>query len=321
MTRPGEPRGLGPPPSRRPPGRRPPGAQSSGRGRTARARAPPAEHRLPRRARRRAGRGRCRDPSSRRRPRTVVAGNRPTTGRKSSTRPKIPAQRCSTGTGRPTRSATKLRALPGSAGVTCSSAVNSDSSAQSRKPPASTRPSASAASSRSRAGRSAGTRRHARAGARSRSSAPGRHDQPLERAEQAARIAVGRDQDALRLDCRPASRPGCARGSRPRLGRQHREPANPARGLQRGVARMEDRAGEAPAERLVDPLRREAVLAQPRVLGRQRVALLLVGGQAQASGPPEGVAGQRLDPVERRPPSAARAAAPLRGRSPRAVTS
>src|SRR4051812_31819231 len=71
---------------------------------------------------------------------------------------------------------------------------------------------------------------------------------------------------------------------------------------------MEDRARKQPAERfiqLLTPLDREAVLSQCLVLGLELGSLVRVCGQAQAAGPPEGVARQLGKPIEvvlRQPP-------------------
>ena len=72
-----------------------------------------------------------------------------------------------------------------------------------------------------------------------------------------------------------------------RLGCEHGEAAHPARGLERGVAGVEDRGAEAAVERILHPLRREAVLAQQLVLDVESVALLLVRGEPQAPGAAE----------------------------------
>ncbi len=80
------------------------------------------------------------------------------------------------------------------------------------------------------------------------------------------------------------------------------QPAHPARRNERPVRRMEDRAEVEAVERrreLVDPLDREAVLAQRVVLAAKRGALRLVGGEPEAPDAPERVARKRLDAVER----------------------
>ena len=78
-----------------------------------------------------------------------------------------------------------------------------------------------------------------------------------------------------------------------RLGGEDGKAPNPARRLQRRVARVEDRRAESPVERLLDPLRRESVRAQGLVLDRELVALLVVGGEPEAAGAPGGVARER----------------------------
>ena len=254
------------------------------------------------RARRRAGRGRCRGRSSRRQPRggrRRERGRR--TGRKSSTRPKIPGPALLDGDRPADQIGHEGFERPLDPGV--DPLVGGELRLE--------RPVAKPAGEHAAVGRLLPVVEAVPAVVRALEHAlgqglgrdhltAGRHDQPLERTEEAARIAVGRDEHAAQRRLRRATSTRlCSRISTPASAGQHCEPADPARGLQCGVARMEDRAGEAPAERLVDPLRREAVLAQPRVLDRQGITFLPVGGQAQAPGPPECVAGQRLDAVER----------------------
>ena len=57
-------------------------------------------------------------------------------------------------------------------------------------------------------------------------------------------------------------------------------------------------AGNRPPTRSVAPLGLEAVLAQRLELGPKLVALLLVGGEAEAAGAAERVARQAGEPVE-----------------------
>ena len=72
-----------------------------------------------------------------------------------------------------------------------------------------------------------------------------------------------------------------------------REPPDEPRRLEQAVGWMEDR-GRVPARErrreIVAPLDRESVRAEGLVLGLELVALLLVGGETQASGLPERVA-------------------------------
>ena len=85
------------------------------------------------------------------------------------------------------------------------------------------------------------------------------------------------------------------------LGGSRGQPAHPAGRLKRSIAWMEDRAVEPAAKRvrqLVAPLGREAVLAEGLVLGLELAPLGGIGGQPEAAGAAEGVAGQRLEPVE-----------------------
>ena len=121
-----------------------------------------------------------------------------------------------------------------------------------------------------------------------------RDDQPLERAEQPARVPVRRDDDGLRagvgrrLDTRVLV--NLDAGSR----RNSRNPAHEAGGLQNSVGRMEDRRRIPAVERrleLVEPLCVESVLSEGRELGKKLVAFLVVGRQSEAAGQPEGVPG------------------------------
>src|SRR5581483_474383 len=97
----------------------------------------------------------------------------------------------------------------------------------------------------------------------------GRDDQTFERAEQPARIAVGGDDDMLRVELverlDAALLPEVGAGLRGENG----ESPYPARRLDCPVGRMEHRRGEQRPDRLGEllaPLDREAVLAQQLVL-------------------------------------------------------
>ena len=144
-----------------------------------------------------------------------------------------------------------------------------------------------------------------------------RDDQPLDLAEQAARVPVRRDQHLLGLDVverlDAAVLPDLDAG----LGGQHGEPPHPAGGLERRVAGVEDRRAKSAVQRLLDPLGGEAVGAQRLELDRERIPLLVVGGEAQAAGAAEGVAREALRAGRAPPRSAARSPAPGRGRSSR----
>ena len=114
-------------------------------------------------------------------------------------------------------------------------------------------------------------------------------------------VAVGRDEDAIgveRVDVLDrlvlAELRPCLRGARG-------EPADEPRRLDRAVARMRDRAVELPCRRardVVEPLGLDAVLAQRLVLEPDRVALLLVGGEAVAAGTAKRVACELGEAVE-----------------------
>jgi hypothetical protein len=62
---------------------------------------------------------------------------------------------------------------------------------------------------------------------------------------------------------------------------------------------VEDRGPEATLDRLIHPLRSEAVGAKRLVLDRERVALLLVVGEPKAACPAARVTGERGKPLER----------------------
>ncbi len=84
----------------------------------------------------------------------------------------------------------------------------------------------------------------------------------------------------------------CVRGETP----------DPARGLERPVGRVVDRAGVERVERRsqsIDPFDGEPVLLQRIVLAPQRLALRLVDGKPQAADAPECVARELGQPVER----------------------
>ena len=187
-------------------------------------------------------------------------------------------------------------------GVTCSSAVCSWSSALSRKPPATSAalrrllPVVVAVPGVVRAGEQAPIQRlgHEHLAAR-------RHDGRVELREQALRVAVGGEHDVVglelvdRLDALVLAQLGAC------LGGSRRQPAHPAGRLKRPIRRMEDRAVEPAPERLrqlVAPLDLEAVLTESLVLGLELGPLGRIGRQPEASGAPEGVARQLLEPVE-----------------------
>ncbi len=67
------------------------------------------------------------------------------------------------------------------------------------------------------------------------------------------------------------------------------ETPDPACGLQRAVAGVQDPALEAAREharQVVEPLRLDSVLPERVVLGADLLALLFVGRKAKAAGPP-----------------------------------
>src|SRR6266508_1356309 len=121
-----------------------------------------------------------------------------------------------------------------------------------------------------------------------------RDDQPFEGTQEPARITVGRDDYALRLE--PVER----RNALPLakldacLRCFHRDPAHGESRLQRRVARVKDPGREASCEQRgepVAPLRLETVFSERVVLAPKLVALVVVGGDAEAAGPPQRVAG------------------------------
>ena len=154
---------------------------------------------------------------------------------------------------------------------------------------------AAAASSRSRGARSAAGRRGARRAARVDDHLPARRPDQLVELGQRARAV------------KPSVATTTSGPRRARRRRRHGSPSTisaPAsaacaasRRTQRAgwiapSPRVDDRAGEEPVERrrtLVDPLGREAVLAQRVVLGLGSPALLLVGGEPEAAAPPQRV--------------------------------
>ena len=127
------------------------------------------------------------------------------------------------------------------------------------------------------------------------------NDQALERPEQAARVAVGGDDDLLRVQLADRLDPAPFTEIGARVGCERRETPDPARRLDRPVGWVEhrrrreqrpDRLGQ-----LVAPLDLEAVLAEQLVLTAELLAFLVVGGEPQTARAGERVAGQRLDPV------------------------
>ena len=113
-------------------------------------------------------------------------------------------------------------------------------------------------------------------------------------------VAVGRDHDLVGVELVEALDPLALAELGAGLGRERGEPAHELRRLDRGVARVEDRAVEAAEGRrqVVAPLRLEAVLPQRLVLGEDLPALLLVGGEAQAAGAAERALAELHHPVE-----------------------
>ena len=162
---------------------------------------------------------------------------------------------------------------------------------------------AAAASSRSRRARSAAGRRAARRAARSTSTCPrvGRTT-ARELGQERRGEAVARDDDR-----RPHRRSSTVdrivlADVHPGRRRVRREAAHPARGLDRPVAGMEDRA--------VDRARRAAAAARRPTRRRSRhragrrarggaPRARRVGGETQAADPPKRVAGELLHAVER----------------------
>jgi hypothetical protein len=125
------------------------------------------------------------------------------------------------------------------------------------------------------------------------------NDQPFQLAQEAARVAVGRNDDELGFELVERLDAAVLADLDARLGRVHGKPAHQTGGLERGVGRVEDRRPEAALEGLVHPLGREAARPQVFVLGGERVAFLVVGGEAEAAGPTERVARQLREAVER----------------------
>ena len=125
--------------------------------------------------------------------------------------------------------------------------------------------------------------------------AASRHDQPLERPEEPARIAVGRDDHGLGVELRELGHPLslddlCSSPSSP-LG----ETPDEARRLECRIRRMADRSGEASREhaaRLVDPLGVEPVRPERLDLVAQVLALLAVDREPQAADLPERIAAE-----------------------------
>ena len=128
-----------------------------------------------------------------------------------------------------------------------------------------------------------------------------RDDGRVELGEQPVRVAVRREHDVVRLELVDRLDAVVLAQLGSGLGGSRGQPAHPAGRLKRSIGWMEDRAVEPAAKRvrqLVAPLGREAVLAEGLVLGLELGPLGGIGGQPQASGAPEGVARQLLEPVE-----------------------
>ena len=88
----------------------------------------------------------------------------------------------------------------------------------------------------------------------------------------------------------------------PGLRREGGQAPHPAGGLKHSVGHVAQRSREPALERrleALDPLRREPGGDERLVLGAQLVALLLVDREPQRADPPERVAGERLDRVDR----------------------
>ena len=131
--------------------------------------------------------------------------------------------------------------------------------------------------------------------------AAGGNDESLDVAEKPARVAVGGDDDGLRASLLDRIDPrvlvdldACLRGT-------PREPPDEPCGLQDAVRRMEERCRVAAVERwreLLSPFDAEPCIPERLVLLAELVPLLLVRGEAQASGRSEGIArerGERFD--------------------------
>ena len=128
-----------------------------------------------------------------------------------------------------------------------------------------------------------------------------RDNQPFELAEQAARIAVRRDDDGRRLELTEVVYPRVLAKLRAGVRSRGGEPPHEARRLQHSVRGVEERAREAACQRLrqrVAPLGLEPVLPQGGELLAQLVALLLVGREPQAADAPKGVAAELFHPVD-----------------------
>ena len=127
-----------------------------------------------------------------------------------------------------------------------------------------------------------------------------RDDQPLELSEQAARVAVGGDEDGLGLELVQVLDPVVLPDLDAGLRRGEREPPHEPRRLQDGVVRMEERARETAGQRLwelVAPLGGEAVLAQRLVL-RPQLVPLVVPGEPETARPADRVAAELDHPVD-----------------------
>ena len=129
-----------------------------------------------------------------------------------------------------------------------------------------------------------------------------RDDQPLDLAEQAARVAVGADDDGRSAELVERRDARVLANLDARLRSEAGEATHPARGLQHAVGHVAQRSREPALERrleALDPLGREAGRDERLVLGAQLVALLLVDREPQRADPPKRVAGERLDRVDR----------------------
>ena len=130
---------------------------------------------------------------------------------------------------------------------------------------------------------------------------PSRGDGRVELRQKPLRVAVGGDHHVLGLERIERLDPLSLAQVGARFDGSRGQPPHPARRLERAIGRMEHRPVEAAAQGLrqvAAPLDGEAVLAQRLVFGLELQPLPRVGGEAEAAGPPKGVAGQLLEPVE-----------------------
>ena len=234
-------------------------------------------------------------------------GTGPASGRRSGVSPQIPAQRWRyRRAGRRPARRRAPRAAPGRSGVVSSTvgalglearvALAADDEPAVRQ----LLPVVEAVRGRSAAGRTAARRA---APWRASGRAPGGRPCPQlgQRASPSGRRR--RSDDGVRVERRRA-RHGCPRRSRrPRRPRLRGEPPHPARGMERAVARMEERAAEQPVERRrepVEPLGGEAVRAE-RVELAARARSRSASSTARRRLPTRRkvVAGQLRHPVER----------------------